>query len=371
MTNKAQKNMTMQETLTLLENVKNQWVTAVDALVDPLMFVGSDYKIKKANMALAEIANIDVKSIPGKTCYKLFANRSEPCPGCKMLQAIATGTVQHSESDSIIQENFYEVTSQPTRDTDGKVDGCVQVYHDRTVSKRLEKQLIMQEKLASIGLLAGGVAHEINNPLGGILIFSQMVLKEMDKDSAHYQDLVEIEAATQRCKGIVDSLLNFARQQPNRKSQKNEPINLIEAIKSAINFAEVGQKSRRSKVEITSNIEFTEILVNGDKNKFVQVFLNVIQNAIQSLKKEGTVEIDVALNKTQIITRITDNGQGIAPKNISKIFDPFFTTKDPGEGTGLGLALCYSIIHEAGGSMDVKSALKKGSTFTIELPIAT
>src|SRR5690606_36506661 len=150
-----------------------------------------------------------VKEIVGRRCYQVFAGRTSPCPGCRMKDAARATSGETFELEGIRGDRFYEATSQPLLDSDGETDGIVQIYRDRTEAKKLQEQLAQQDKLASIGLLAGGVAHEINNPLGGILIFSQMLLRELPKDSPHYADVVEIEAATQRCKAIVESLLDF------------------------------------------------------------------------------------------------------------------------------------------------------------------
>jgi two-component system, NtrC family, sensor kinase len=366
-------NMSSDEIVRFVEGIKKQWVTAIDALVDPLMFVDKNYIIKKANKALAVKAGIPIQNVVGKTCFELFASRKTPCENCTMLKAIESGEPQNFDLEEETTENFYEVTSQPTLDADGKVDGCVQVYRDRTESKKLQKQLAIQDKLSSIGLLAGGVAHEINNPLGGILIFSQMLLKEMDKTSSHYQDVVEIELATQRCKSIVDSLLDFARQQPSKRNSKKQSVNLHEAIKSAVTFANVGLSTGLGKIQIDEDYTEEKLFVKGNKNKFVQVFLNILQNAIQAMSSGGLVEVTLKLNSSKktpmALLEIRDCGEGIDPRDLPKIFDPFFTTKDPGEGTGLGLALSFSIITEANGTMKAESELGEGTIFTIELPL--
>src|SRR5690606_17815120 len=133
-------------------------------------------KIHKANKALARMADMGVKDLIGKKCHKIFAGRNTPCPGCQMLTYVENDTNGAYELNGVRDDKFYEVASQPLWDSEGTFIGAVQVYRDRTHAKRLQEQLMQQEKLASIGLLAGGVAHEINNPLGGILIFSQMLL---------------------------------------------------------------------------------------------------------------------------------------------------------------------------------------------------
>jgi two-component system NtrC family sensor kinase len=362
-----------------VEDLKRQWVATLDALVDPLMIVGKDYVIRKANKALARMADVDVKEVIGKKCHEAFAGRKSPCPGCKMPKAAKTDAEDGATTftlDSIRNDRYYEVTSQPLFDLDGKPDGIVQVYRDRTEAKRMQEQLSQQEKLASIGLLAGGVAHEINNPLGGILIFSQMLLREMDKESSHYPDVVEIEAATQRCKAIVESLLDFARQNPAGKKEKAEDVNVIDAIRTAMRFGKVSLK-QASLVDIQEEFDTDEQIVSGDRNKLIQLFLNLIQNAIQAMPDGGNLVIRARTQSDPTAPHgyvaryeVEDTGVGIAPEHLGKIFDPFFTTKDPGEGTGLGLALCYGIVQDLDGRMSVESTVNVGSRFIIEVPLA-
>ena len=363
-----QEKMSTEDILRLVEDVKSQWMTTIDALIDPLMIVTKDYEIHRANKALTKNTEKDVREVLKDKCYKVFANQDSPCPGCKIQETI------DKKQDMTYQlecaDKIWEVRSQPFLDTDGSTIGAVQVYRDRTEAIKMQEQLSRGEKLASIGLLAGGVAHEINNPLGGILIFSQMMLREMDKNDAHYQDIVEIEAATQRCKAIVDSLLDYARVEP--AGRKKEPFSIKEAIRKAVNFASLNIKTNES-LKIKVDLPEKEHAIKGDRNKLTQVFLNLINNGLQAMPDGGDLTIKGEISRrdgTTIVTyRVSDTGVGIKKEYLKKIFDPFFTTKDPGQGTGLGLALCHSIIQDLGGTLEVESELFEGSTFTVTLPI--
>lgn len=364
-----------EELLHFVENLKRQWMSTIDALVDPLMIVSQDYKIMKANMALSRISGIAVRDVVGKKCYEVFAGRKSPCRGCQMKQAAKASKEATFELEGIRADRYYEVTSQPLLDDNGESDGIVQVYRDRTEAKKLQEQLAQQDKLASIGMLAGGVAHEINNPLGGILIFSQMLLRELDKESPHYADVVEIEAATQRCKAIVESLLDFARQNPAGGSSKVKlvEINILEGIRTAVRFGKVSIQTG-GYVEITEEFDAAEHRLICDRNRIIQLFLNFIQNAIHAMPDGGDLVIRaktvVTDDKTVAIYEVEDTGVGIPPEHMKRIFDPFFTTKESGEGTGLGLALCYGSVQDLGGTLTVESTVNVGTRFTIELPLA-
>lgn len=371
---KTPQNKNSEDLLRFVEDLKRQWMSTIDALVDPLMIVGKDYKVRKANLALARMSGIDVKEINGRNCYEIFANRKAPCAGCSMREAAKNKEEKTFNLQDIRGDRYYEVTSQPLIDNDGDLDGIVQVYRDRTDAKRMQEQLAQQEKLASIGLLAGGVAHEINNPLGGILIFSQMLLREMDKNSPHYADVVEIESATQRCKAIVESLLDLARQNPAGKPSKPVNINTIEAIRTAIRFGIVAAK-QGAHVDIEEKFADEAHFIRGDRSRIIQLFLNLIQNALHAMPDGGTLVIRASHIERdgQLIGlyEVEDTGIGIPPEHIKKIFDPFFTTKDPGEGTGLGLALCFGIIQDLKGSVSVESTVNIGTRFMVELPLTS
>jgi two-component system NtrC family sensor kinase len=360
------------EMLRFVEDLKRQWMSTIDALVDPLMIVGRDYKIRKANLALARMAGVDVRKVVGMKCHEAFAGRKTPCPGCAMRKAADLGENVMIDLEHVRADSYFEVNSHPLKTEDGKVETIVQVYRDRTEQHKMQEQLSQQDKLASIGLLAGGVAHEINNPLGGILIFSQMLLREMDKASSHYADVVEIEAATQRCKAIVESLLDFARQNPAGKKPVLQEINAVDAIRTAVRFGKVSIR-RGGTVEIEERYGEEAHFLRCDRNKIIQVFLNLIQNAIQAMPDGGDLIIRAKSKRRgdQVvgIYEVKDSGVGIPPEHVKKIFDPFFTTKDPGEGTGLGLALCYGFIQDVGGNITVESTLNVGTTFTVELPL--
>ena len=356
--------------VSFVEDLKKQWVETIDALIDPLMLVDKDYKIVRSNLAMAKVTNLAITDVVGKTCYKVFANRDTPCSGCAMQDAMSNKSTCNWEMR--VSDRFYEVTSQPLQNSKGEVTGTVQIYHDRTETKNLQDKVVQQEKLASIGLLSSGVAHEINNPLGGILAFAQILLKEIDKDSPHYKDVVEIEAATQRCKAIVSSLLEFARHRGATEGEKRSSVSAVEAFKAALNFAKV---SFNNNTKVVEDYPEEDIVVFSDRNKLIQVFLNLIQNAAHAMPQGGTLtltaqtEIDDKTNQKFGLFSISDTGIGIPQEHIKRIFEPFFTTRQPGDGTGLGLSICYGIIKDYHGNLDVSSTLNKGSTFTVKLPL--
>lgn len=236
------------------------------------------------------------------------------------------------------------------------------------MQERLEQthlQLVQSEKLASLGKLAAGVAHEINNPLGGILMYAKMMLEDMSPDDPRTEDLKQIIEQTLRSKEIVRGLLEFARQTGKEKGV----VDLNHSLDQALALFE--NQAIFHNIDIIREFDQQLPQITGDSSQLNQVFINLIINAADAMPNKGTLRIQTHYHPEQEIVGISfeDNGCGIPKKNFSKIFDPFFTTKDVGKGTGLGLSMSYGIIERHGGKITVQSQINKGTIFTIELPI--
>jgi two-component system NtrC family sensor kinase len=365
----ALESSTQRDEVAFVETLKRQWLETIDALPDPFITVSDNYVIGRANHAMAEISGVDVKKLGGKLCYKVFAGRDTPCENCKMRDARGNESIPRYEIHNALNDRWYEVATRRLSPSEAD-SAVVQIYRDRTEAKNLQRQVAQSEKLASIGQLAGGFAHEINNPLGGILVFSQMLLREMDKKSQHYQDVVEIEAAAKRCKTIVENLLDYARQRPLKPNLSHCDLHTV--IPNAVKFAALGHNAG-NRCEINLKLEAKHHEITSDQNRLTQIILNLCSNALQAMPDGGTLDVSTTNigkdNGKQIIIKVADSGSGISPKNLSKIFEPFFTTKEPGQGTGLGLSIVYGMIQDLGGSIDVQSRVGHGSVFSITLPV--
>ncbi len=245
------------------------------------------------------------------------------------------------------------------------IDKMEQAY---TELKETQIQLQNAEKLASIGQLAAGVAHEINNPLGTILLYSSMLKEDIEKlkeENSNVEDLKMIIDETNRCKAIVSNLLNFARQ--GKLEIKN--INIIKLLNDIIKTIKLNPNFKN--LEIYFNSTLVEENYNFDSDQIRQVLVNLITNACESLEESDKKEVHVNLtsNNNDLIIEIKDSGCGIPQSNINKLFEPFFTTKKIGKGTGLGLAISYGIIKMHKGHINVKSKIGEGTIFTLTLPI--
>ena len=230
-----------------------------------------------------------------------------------------------------------------------------------------QSQLYQSNKMASVGQLAAGIAHEINNPLTGILTFSSLLLNQPDQDPAVHEDLETIVQETKRCRDIVKGLLDFSRQVPPRKT--NSDFNKI--VNQAL--ALVDHELDVANIQVTRGLLEELPTVRVDANQMIQVLINLLVNAAHAIgtKKGGEIFVGTDLRKIDrsphIEVKVADNGCGIPNKNLQKIFEPFFTTRDTG-GTGLGLAVIWGIVEEHGGTISVDSQPNRGTTFTIRLP---
>jgi len=231
----------------------------------------------------------------------------------------------------------------------------------------MQKQMAQADKLASIGELSSGIAHEINNPLGIILGYTQLLLRGEDSQSDRYKDLKTIEKHVQSCKAIVEDLLNFART----SSPQKENLDIHTVIEDVIGFVHHHSNLDDIQIETAFASELPRAYI--DEKKIKQVLINLLVNAIHAVDRKGTIKITTGLNQatSRIAIEVSDTGHGITKENISRIFDPFFTTKPTGEGTGLGLSVSYGIIKGHGGNISVKSEPGQGAAFTLTLPAST
>ena len=258
---------------------------------------------------------------------------------------------------AIVNAQLYEETKRWSEELEHKVE-------ERTRELRAtQEQLLQSEKLASIGQLAAGVAHEINNPMGVILGFAQGILKTLPEDNPLRKPLTTVEKESLRCKRIVQNLLDFARH--------SEPtphlININELIDASCELVEHQISLQNVKLVKVYDPALPSIM--ADLSQLQQVFINIMLNAYQAMPDGGTLHITTRKVGSELQVIFTDTGPGIPPENVQNIFDPFFTTKEVGEGTGLGLSVSYGIVKAHGGDIEVESQVGKGTTFVIKLPL--
>ena len=256
----------------------------------------------------------------------------------------------------------------PLSDENGNIEGVVLSGRDVTDLKRLEEQLIQAEKLAAMGQMLAGVAHELNNPLTAILGVTELLRERSGADESTKRQLDLTHRQARRAARIVQNLLEFSRP----ASPQKKPLDLNNILERTLQLHE--HSLRRNNIEVDFRLHAELPGVIGDANQLIQVFLNLITNAEQAIREvrdSGRIQIRAGCNANRLTITVQDDGVGIRPEALQRIFDPFYTTKRPGGGTGLGLSICMSIIREHGGNIEAETFPAGGSAFTIYLPVAS
>lgn len=334
-----------------------QWRSTFDGISEPLTVIDSNYHIVKANKAFATLVDQDIKKLKAKRCYSLLANRRTPCVGCPVgmeTQPQAGTRIQlqgKSKRDLLVWS--YGIRT-------GRDSYHFQFYRNVSKETMLASTLIQSEKMAALGRLVGAVAHEINNPLAGILATSQIVLSEKDAlDASTLDDFEEIRSAALRSKKIIDDLLGFT----SGAERPKENAMLLEIVHSALTFA----KSALKEVSVSVKSEVPEPRASVHVNALQQVLFNLITNAAQAMNGKGSLEVDLRKDGTGFRVHVRDSGPGIPPERLKHIFDPFHTSKQEGSGTGLGLSIVRNLVQKMDAKIDVSSVVGKGTEFVVFL----
>jgi two-component system, NtrC family, sensor kinase len=242
--------------------------------------------------------------------------------------------------------------------------GRLIIFDDVTDRAELEQRLVQADKLSSIGLLAAGVAHEVNTPLAVISTYAQMLAKQVAEDSQKSMILDKIAKQTFRASEIVNSLLNFSRTSTTSFGD----VDLNRVIHETLSLLE--HQLQKSGIQVKTQLDADLAPVHGNTGKLQQVLLNLFLNARDAMSSGGTLEVRTWSDESGARIEVADTGSGIAPENLHRIYDPFFTTKAARKGTGLGLSVSYGIIQEHGGSIEVSNRRSGGARFRIDLPFA-
>ena len=258
-----------------------------------------------------------------------------------------------------------KATTAPLLTPSGRTSGTMLIVVDSTARVQLEEQLQLSEKMGSIGLLAAGVAHEVNTPLTGISSFTQMLLEDADPDDPRTRLLEKIERQTFRAARIVNGLLNLAR--PGR-TDTSGPVDINAVIADVLVLLE--HQLEAGRIRVRRELATPAVVVEGMEFKMQQVFLNLFLNARDAMRSGGWLTVCSRVERGRAVIEVADTGAGISPEHLSRIYDPFFTTKTVGEGTGLGLSVTYGVVQEHRGTIACASRPGQGTRFTLTLPLA-
>jgi len=359
----------------------------LDAIPDTLALLSPDLRIVWANEVDAKHMNLALSDCIGQPCYQLRHSRTEPCEICPVRECITSGLPKIGQSVTP-DGRIWEVHASPHLGDHGEVTGVIEMARDISERKqaeeekrRLEERLNRAEKMEALGTLAGGVAHDLNNVLGIVVGYAEMLLMKVDESSSIRPSLVNIMNGGQRAAAIVSDLLTLARRGVSRR----DVLNLNKIIADCLQSPEFENlSSYNSYVQIKINLEPDLLNISGSSVHLSKTLFNLVSNAIESMTKGGIVTIKTAnqyLDKPiqgydevregdYVVLSVSDTGEGISAPDLKRIFEPFYTKKAMGRsGTGLGLAVVWGTVKDHHGYINVESKEGKGSIFTLYLPV--
>jgi len=364
-----------------------------DGISDPLVMVGKDMSVKMLNRAAAEYYQVELRNVIDNPCYQTFRGRSTPCEGCDIPSAVSSGEAATFERKGVADsDRFEQVVIYPLRKEKREEGAAIVRISDITEGKLMQRQVMQSEKLASLGLLVSGIAHEINNP-NNFIIFNIPIMRDylnemipiLDDYARVHPDfelfgmsypefrkdifklLDNIEHGSGRINTIVSDLREFSRRKDKHERRLVDLKQVVEKS-VAICRSEIRKKVKTFEMNIPEG--FPKIFT--DPEAVEQVLVNILINAAHAADKEDSwVRLNVRSGETphdHLIIEVSDNGCGMDDKSMGKIFDPFFTTKPVGTGTGLGLYVSHSLIKGLGGRIEVESEEGEGSMFRVVVP---
>ena len=349
----------------IIRGAKEHWETTFDALGEGIALVDAEGVIRRANRAIAAFVRLPITAVVGRDLDQMLFGEQH------VIRALVAEAGAEDRSAAAVHRSetigrILRLGVSPVANAADEVAAIV-VVEDITEQKKLEGQLLQSEKLASVGTLVSGVAHELNNPLTSISGLSEFLLEQGVGTDQQREHLRVINDQSERASRIVRNLLSFARKTEGDRL----PVDLGDVVQRTLQLMDY--ELRRNNVTVTAAIAPGLPPVLGSRDQLQQVALNLFTNAVYAMAQlpkgaPRTLEVRVGLEADRVVLRVSDSGPGIAPEAAAKIFDPFFTTKPPGEGTGLGLFLSYGIADSHGGTLAAESPPGGGAVFILSLP---
>lgn len=350
-----------------VRRVERHLASVVESASDIVLSTDMKGMILSWNLAAEKISGYGFNEMKGRLFFDYFKQEHKKDIEA-LFSLLKTGKKSGMAEGDLTTKNKTSIrvswVCSPMRDEESKITGIVAVGRDLTERRKLEAQLVQSQKFAALGVMAGGIAHEIRNPLAICSSAAQFLMDDNITPGFSKECADKIHTGIQRASIIIENLLRFAR--PSAKSEA-EDVNLIFLIKEAL--ALIANQARIQKTKLKPHFPNEDIVISGNASLLQQVFINLFLNGIEAMPSGGVLSVSIEKMKEEILIRTTDTGHGISKKETNRIFDPFYTTSPVGSGTGLGLSICYSIVKQHGGSIEVESVRGKGSTFVVRLPI--
>ena len=357
----------------ILVQGKREWEGTFDAIVDPVTLLDKDGAILRANVGFANVVGRKIQELAPRAlyCRDLVGapEEGEPDP---IAESLEDGEPRTEETRYSKLPGIQQVTTSPLRAANGELQGLVVILKDVADWKEQQERLLQAARLADIGLLAAGVAHEINTPLASIALRAESLLRSAEDPQLQAIDsfknfqryLKTIDEEIFRCKKIIGALLEFSR---SRKPEiKEVDLNLLAEKAADL----VSHQMKLKQVALGLRLDPKLPMIEADDGQLRQALIALLMNALDATTAQGKVEIETRRESpAQVSLTVSDDGAGIPRENLDKVFSPFFTTKPLGKGTGLGLAICHGVVTAHGGEIKVESEVGKGTHFSLVLPI--
>jgi PAS domain S-box-containing protein len=347
--------------------VERHLASVVESANDLVVSTDAEGQIISWNAAAERISGFRTDQVKGQRLSELCEPSQSDSMESIIKRLVNGSTVQFHELNLVSSTGRQipiDWSCSPIRDDSGKVYGVVEVGRDLSERRAFEEHLLHTEKLAALGVMAGGIAHELRNPLSVSFSAAQFLVDPKIKPEFHKECVQKIINGIQRASSIIENLLRFARPAP---SDHVEELNLVTLVGDTVNV--LVPQAKLLKIRVLEKYERQEIPIAGNANLLQQVFMNLILNACQAMPDGGEIKISVSQDSTEAVVDVSDNGCGISASHIGRVFDPFFTTQMGGKGTGLGLSICHTIVQQHKGLIEVDSVSGVGSRFTVRLPL--
>ena len=346
-----------------LEISRNKLEAFFDGITTPISIQDINYNIIEVNYAARRYFEKSAEELIGNKCYKAFFNRDRPCLECMAQDCLHTRLPFSAERQDVKGLLTFSLNFYPIPVPKAAAPIFLEFFQDITKQKTLQDELIQSEKLAGIGTLVSGIAHEINNRLGAILGTADLMLPETSEGTRLQEYTQDIIRYAQNAAEVIRDLMLYSRKTKSQPDMVNVVTIVENSLKLAMRGIDFGSITVRKNYNQTNEVQ-------ANATELQQVFLNLIVNAVQAMNGDGILTLAAKQEDADIIVTVKDTGIGIKKQNIDKVFNPFFTTKEPGAGTGLGLSIAHHIVSKLGGRIIIDSEESQGTMFQIILPVA-
>ena len=352
-----------------IKRIESHLASIVESASDIVLSTDLQGRILTWNTAAEKLSHYSFSAVKGRKLLEFFSEEHQPDAKnyFSFLKDIRTPPDRAMPEWDLMMQNGDRIlvswVFSPMKDENDQITGIVGVGRDLSERHKMQMSLLQSQKLAALGVMAGGIAHEIRNPLAVCSSASQFLMEDNITPKFRKECAEKIQTGIQKASVIIENILRFAR--PSVVSTMAH-LNIILVLNEALSM--VQNQAKIQKIRIVTHFPQEPVLITGNASLLQQVFMNLFLNAIRAMPNGGSLTLFIERNLKEVLIQSADTGEGISKINLENIFDPFYTTSPVGQGTGLGLSICYSIVKQHFGSIEVESLEGKGSTFTVRFP---